>query len=263
MVTQGALILALLVDVMVMAPVQGFQRSPAEHAGTFAGPWEDPAREDGQERTAPEDGQERTAPEDGQERTASEGAPTAREGRVLDVAYFSSAQLSEEVQAAIVAEVERVFAEIGFQVRTHDVDELSGSGGPDPATLLRLVIREQSAKSWGINPAALGAMIGRQVPPTAVYLFASPIRRALGIANKPDGYLSAESVGRAFARVAVHEIVHAYAPDHPHSGWGITGHAQDARSLTQAGLMLDERAARAFAEGWQQIMAARQQIVQR
>jgi hypothetical protein len=139
MVTQGALILALLVDVMVMAPGQGFQRSPAEHAGTFAGPWEDPAREDGEERTAPEDGQERTA---------SEEAPTAPEDRVLDVAYFSSAQLSEEVQAAMVGEVERVFAEIGFQVRTHDVDELSGSGGPDPATLLRLVIREHLPR-WG------------------------------------------------------------------------------------------------------------------
>jgi len=37
----------------------------------------------------------------------------------------------------------------------------------------------------------------------------------------------------------------------------------DARSLTQAGLVLDERAARGFAEGCQQIMAARQQIAQR
>ena len=245
MLTRGALILALLVDVMVMAPAQGLQRSLVERAGSFAGPWEDPARKDGQKRTAPEE------------------APTAPEDRFLDVAYFSSAQLGEAVQAAMVGEVERIFAEIGFQVRTHDVDELSGPGGPDPAALLRLVIREQSARSWRINPAALGAMIGRQVPPSSVYLFASPIRRALGIATKPDGYLSAESVGWAFARVAVHEIVHAYAPDHPHSGWGITGHAQDARSLTQAGLVLDERAARAFAEGWQRIAAARVHIIQR
>jgi hypothetical protein len=219
MVRGALLLIVVLVDLMALGPAEGLPWTPTElEAGGS------------------------------QRRTDEGGPPAAPEDRVLNVAYFSSAQLSD---------VERIFAEIGFEVRTHDVEELSSPGAPAPETLLRLVILEQGAQRWGINPAALGAMIGRQEPPSAVYLFASPIRRVLGIANKRDGYLSAEAVGRAFGRVAVHEIVHAYAPDHPHSGWGITGHAQDARSLTQAGIVLDERAARAFTEAWQRLMAAR------
>ena len=228
MVRGALLLIVVLVDLMALGPAEGLPWTPTElEAGGS------------------------------QRRTDEGGPPVAPEDRVLNVAYFSSAQLTDEVHAAIAGEVERIFAEIGFEVRTHDVEELSSPGAPAPETLLRLMILEQGAERWGINPAALGAMIGRQEPPSAVYLFASPIRRVLGIANRPDGYLSAEAVGRAFGRVAVHEIVHAYAPDHPHSGWGITGHAQDARSLTQAGIVLDDRAARAFTEAWQRLMTAR------
>jgi len=46
-------------------------------------------------------------------------------------------------------------------------------------SLLRLVILEQGAQRWGINPAALGATIGRQKPPNAVYLFAAAWRRIM------------------------------------------------------------------------------------
>ena len=55
------------------------------------------------------------------------------------------------------------------------------------------------------------------------------------------------------ASVMAHEVVHALAPDHKHSGWGILGHAQDERSLLQPQLSIHESAGEALRAGLAEI----------
>lgn len=162
---------------------------------------------------------------------------------------ISMVPLTERVRQTMTREVTRIFEAAGVPVRFLTLDEA------DTATsrckfLVRVLIRDAEPLSWNLPGETMGVTIDPQAPPGSIYLFHPAIVRNLGISDPRSGATSDERLGRALAYITVHELVHAFAPDHPHTGWGIMGYIQDAASLTQAGRTLDRSAARALRQGW-------------
>lgn len=168
----------------------------------------------------------------------------------LPLAYFGPPELGDGVGEAMEAEVARILEAAGVPVELFSEEALDRGQRPSCGFLVRVVIRDHSPVSWGLPDGAMGVTMGRQMPPTNVYVFRQVVLQTLGVANDRAGYLSDAELGRAFGQVIVHELVHGFAPDHKHSGWGIMGHAQDATSLTQANRELKGRTVEALQDAW-------------
>ena len=191
----------------------------------------------------------------------ADDAAAVEEVAGMPLAYFDQAYMNPARDAAMRAEVVRILETAGVPVDDMTEAALSGGRRSVYGFLLRIVIRDASPIAWDLPDHAMGVTIGRQMPPSNVYLFYPSIVRVLGIEGGRRKSLTDEEIGRALGRVVVHELVHAFAPDHEHGGWGIMGHAQDRHSLTVAGATLDEESAGALMQGWnraQQVGAERE-----
>lgn len=192
-----------------------------------------------------------TAAAQEQDKVDSDADATQRAvvGAGILLAYFDQSELAEARAVAMRAEVARILAEAGIPLQ--DTSEAMRDDGSASTSgyLMRVVIFDISPLRWNLPDHTMGVTMGRQMPPANVYLFYPSILRQLGIANERNPSLTEDEVGRALGRVVVHELVHAFAPDHKHGSQGITGHAQDRLSLTVAGIVLDDESAAALAEG--------------
>jgi hypothetical protein len=120
--------------------------------------------------------------------------------------------------------------------------------------VLQVMVMAKAPSGWDLPPHALGVYFnGQTYPPQAVYAFKPSIYKELELDTRGENYLRPEEIGRAFGRVVAHEVVHALAPDHKHSGWGILGHAQDERSLLQPQLSIHQSAGDALRAGLTEI----------
>lgn len=172
----------------------------------------------------------------------------------LRLAYFDGSGMSPEVRRAMQEEVERVFGEVGLHVESLGPEDMAEALAMPGTFVLQVMVMAQTPKGWNLPPHALGVYFnGKTYPPQAVYAFQPSIHKELGLDARGEDYLRPEEVGRAFGRVVAHEVVHALAPEHKHSGWGILGHAQDERSLLQPQLSIHESAGAALRAGLAEI----------
>ncbi len=172
----------------------------------------------------------------------------------LRLAYFDGSGMSPEVRQAMQEEVERVFDEVGVRVESLGPENMAEAMAVPGTFVLQVMVMAQAPSGWNLPPHALGVYFnGATYPPRAVYTFQPSIYKELDLDTRGESYLWPEEVGRAFGRVVAHEVVHALAPDHKHSGWGILGHAQDERSLLQPQLSIHESAGEALRAGLAQI----------
>lgn len=172
----------------------------------------------------------------------------------LRLVYFDGAKLPLEVRRAMEEEVERVYGEVGVRVESSGHEEMAEATAVPGAFVLQVVLMASAPSGWDLPPNALGVYFnGRTYPPQAVYVFEPALYKELGLDEQGEGDLRPEDVGRAFGRVVAHEVAHALAPDHKHSGWGILGHAQDERSLVQPQLSIHESAGEALRAGLAEI----------
>lgn len=168
----------------------------------------------------------------------------------LRLAYFDGTGMSPEVRRAMEQEVERVYGEVGVRVVSLSPETMGEALAVPGTFVLRVVIMAKAPSAWDLPAHAMGVYFnGQTYPPQAVYAFQPAIYKELGLDTRGEGYLRPEEIGRAFGRIVAHEVVHALAPDHKHSGWGILGHAQDERSLTQPQLSISDDAGAALREG--------------
>lgn len=180
--------------------------------------------------------------------STDDGVPTLR------LAYFDNAELDPEVSRAMQEEVERVFADVGIHVESLGYEDLAAARAVPRTFVLQVMVMARAPSGWDLPPHALGVYFnGRTYPPQSAYVFEPAIYRELGLDEEGEGNLRALDVGRAFGRVVAHEVVHALAPDHKHSGWGILGHVQDKRSLVQPELRIHESAGEAVRAGLAEI----------
>ena len=172
----------------------------------------------------------------------------------LRLAYFDGSGMSPEVRQAMQEEVERVFGEVGVRVESLGPENMAEAMSVPGTFVLQVMVMAKAPSGWDLPPHALGVYFnGSTYPPQAVYAFQPSIYKELELDTRGESYLRPEETGRAFGRVVAHEVVHALAPDHRHSGWGILGHAQDERSLLQPQLSIHESAGEALRAGLAEI----------
>jgi len=172
----------------------------------------------------------------------------------LRLAYFDGSGMSPEIRQAMQEEVERVLGEVGVRVESLGPENMAEALAVPGTFVLQVIVMAKAPWGWDLPPHALGVYFnGKTYPPQAVYAFQPSIYKELGLETRGEDYLRPEEVGRAFGRVVAHEVVHALAPDHKHSGWGILGHAQDERSLLQPQLSIHESAGEALRAGLAEI----------
>ncbi len=185
---------------------------------------------------------------------AAEGSPTDRfllqadPAPGIPLAYLDQGQLSDGVRDAMRAEVARILEDAGIAVDEFTREQLDEGRQPVDGVLVSILVWDKHPTYWKLQENTQGVTIPGETVPSVVYVFYPVVLRQLGIETKRSASYTDEKIGRALARVAVHEIVHAFCPDHKHTRWGIMGHIQGAKSLTDTGTTLGRSAARALVE---------------
>lgn len=172
----------------------------------------------------------------------------------LPVAYFIGVELNDTAAIIMRGEVEHIFKDAGIPVREISLPELAAHRKLSCSPLFRVIIRDADPGDWNLPGNVLGVTFAYHQLPGSVHLFYREILRTLGIphAQARDPRYD-EFVGRALARVAVHELVHVLAPDLRHTLSGIMGHQQDTHSLTTKTLPLHPSSSEAAQQGWQRV----------
>lgn len=179
---------------------------------------------------------------------------TAEIGRALDpygtheltlhLAFFDAAGLGAGVEEVLKQEVREIFADASVRVEWLEPASLAGYRR---GYALKVVMLDTEPAAWNLPANAMGTVLGRRFPATAVYLFAPAIRRTLDPANRRP--LLPRYLGRAAGKVLVHEIVHVLAPDLPHARWGLMAPSQHRYTLEANRRRLDPVSTRALRLG--------------
>jgi hypothetical protein len=142
----------------------------------------------------------------------------------------------------VAAELERPLADMGLRMSWSAVAPDAVSGPTDVRIVLLATERSQQGR------LVLG--VTDPGPPPVVWLMLGSIRRALGL-DPAASPTSAEvrPLSRAMSRVIVHELVHAVAPQHPHSSAGLMSLRVSRATLLGQGVQLDPPAREALLTG--------------
>lgn len=146
--------------------------------------------------------------------------------------------LSGDALDLLREEAAAAFRRSGAEIRF-----VTSGGGPPivPATLYPEIPR-----NWKVARGALGVAVGDPEGPRSIFLSVGAVGRALGWAGAggrragPKEGPAAIRFGRALGRVLAHELVHAIAPDCPHTGSGLMSARLTRWMLTSAEADFDE-----------------------
>ena len=176
--------------------------------------------------------------------------PAARTPALQLLWFDPSRALPGPATDALAEEERSIFRELGVEVafRVAKPDTTYGDGDvPEvPIILLKddpIVARRPTR--------LLGLIVRNQEPNRAVWAFLDNVRWTLGF-EKDRGLRAAGSeldLGLALGRVVAHEVIHALAPEEPHSKNGLMGHSMNRAFLLGDHAPLEARCGRAFLEG--------------
>jgi hypothetical protein len=124
--------------------------------------------------------------------------------------------------------------EFAFEPMAADVDSLLGKVGVDVAwtragpsmsvtadTFRVILLGSEGPRPWGKHPVMGSVMPGPSPPPT-VWIDLPNVLSALGLQKgASQTFFEKRDIGRALARVIVHELVHVVLPARPHSRSGL------------------------------------------
>jgi hypothetical protein len=105
----------------------------------------------------------------------------------------------------------------------------------------------------------MGLVMRNQRPTRAVWVFLSSVRWTLGhpAPQSPLNARQAREAALALARVVAHEVVHAIAPEEPHSRGGLMNHSLNRAFLLGPRSPLRGPCARAFLDQLQSLPTPR------
>lgn len=173
------------------------------------------------------------------------GGAAASSGRAdpptLMLTFFDGVGLSAVTRAALRAEVRAAFSTLAGRVRWR-APERPAAGDPASFTVVLLT---QEPSALGLAPQALGGAL-RQ-PSRTVYLFAPPLQRIVRGARRRPAAVDPAALGRAYARVLVHELIHTLAPERGHARNGLMAPGLTRDQLLARRLPIDAETRRAVA----------------
>ena len=106
---------------------------------------------------------------------------------------------------------------------------------------------------WGISASAMGVvLLPKRSQQDSVFMFYPPILRNVGLGRKAGSMLTPRErrdIARAIARVLVHEVVHAIAPNLSHADEGVMHDALLLGALSKQDIVIDDRTKEEFLRG--------------
>jgi len=178
------------------------------------------------------------------------GTLQGAETRTLELVWLVAHSLFPDF-ARIRAEAEPIFRDLGVPVRW----EVGTDPRPSAAGEVRIqvVLMPSEPSGWGVSGNAMGVVLlpdrGRQ---DSVYLFYPPILRNAGLGRRAGAMLrppERRDLSRAIARVVVHEVVHAIAPNLSHADEGVMHDSLLAAALLKNEIEIDRRTREEFLRG--------------
>jgi hypothetical protein len=163
--------------------------------------------------------------------------------------YDPTALLPPGARDSAGQEVRGIFRGLGVEVEfTVAAPETTYGEGPQPEIPVILLgedpVRERRPQR------VMGLVVRNQRPMRAVWAFLEPVRWTLGLAQRgpvrPVAGFEEQDLGLAIGRVVAHEVIHAIAPEEPHSRDGLMNHSLDRAFLLGRRADLDTRCARVF-----------------
>jgi hypothetical protein len=173
--------------------------------------------------------------------------PAAAASPALVLVWFDPDRLLPSASDALGREVAATFRDIGVEVAWKP-------GGPGrscaegPVRELPVILLPSDPQRGNEGAHVMGLVIRDQRPTRAVWVFLSSVRWTLGdpAPERPLNARQEREVALALARVVAHEVVHAIAPDEPHSRGGLMNHSLNRAFLLGPRSQLTGPCARAF-----------------
>lgn len=163
----------------------------------------------------------------------------------LSLTWFDAWGLCQLAVRGATEEVKRILSEAGVEAEWMRIEDALASGRPR----LSILLIDVEPEAWGLAAHSLGAAKGEGGRRDAVLIFTPNVIRAAGHPVERGGCETVRmqaQIGRALARVIVHEIVHAVAPGHPHSEGGLMNPSLSPAALLQSSAEVDPACARTF-----------------
>ena len=117
----------------------------------------------------------------------------------------------------------------------------------------------KAPSAWGVKRRAMGIVVAEPHPRRHVIVFPLRVLRVLNVnqqAGRPPAARYNRPTARAFARVVVHELVHAIVPGHSHSERGLMRGTLNRQVLLRQELPIDPGYHVAIATALQSLHAA-------
>lgn len=176
--------------------------------------------------------------------------PAARPPALQLLLFDPAHALSLAATDALGAEVRTIFrglgVEVAFRVATPDA-----TYGDSPVLEIPIIILRDDPIVARRPRHVMGLVVRHQEPNRAVWAFLSNVSWTLGH-DRERGLPAAAhepALGLALGRVVGHEVIHALAPDEPHSTSGLMSHSMNRDFLLGDRAPLETRCGRAFLAG--------------
>lgn len=173
-------------------------------------------------------------------------APPA--GNTVVLLWFDPLETLPDGFEEVGREVAAVFQGIGVDVQWRRGSPGASFGPDSPPRVPVILLPEDPARDRRAAPA-MGVVLRGEGSPRVVWVFVNNVRSALGrdVLRRPKAEPDeARPLALAVARVMAHEVVHAIAPDEPHSRDGLMRKAMDRSFLLGGKAALDPRLAAVF-----------------
>jgi hypothetical protein len=160
----------------------------------------------------------------------------------LRLAWFDVHDAAPFAYDAGAAEVRRLLGGLGIDVQWRRA--MPGEVSRDGETQVILLAARPSSPR--LSPHTMGAALkDRSI--RAIWVFVPNVAWTLGVPSPPRSLSARQEreLALALGRVVSHELVHSFAPDHPHST-GLMNSVLGREALLREGLKLDGAAERAF-----------------
>jgi len=180
------------------------------------------------------------------------GAATLRgeDLRTLELVWLDAHGLFPDVDR-VRSEADPIFRDLGVTVRWEVATDPRPSGAGEAR--IQIVLMPSEPSGWGLSANAMGVvLLPQRSQQDSAYLFYGPILRNVGLGRKAGAMLNPrerQDVARAIARVLVHEVVHAVAPNLSHADEGVMHEALLIGGLSKQDIEIDDRTKEEFLRG--------------
>jgi hypothetical protein len=170
--------------------------------------------------------------------------------RTLELVWLDSHGLFPDFDR-VRSEADPIFRDLGVAIRWEVGTDPRPSTPDEPR--IQVVLMPSEPSGWGISANAMGVvLLPDREQQDSVYLFYRPILRNVGLGRKAGGMLNPRErrdTARAIARVLVHEVVHAVAPNLSHADKGVMHDALLIGALSNHEIEIDDRTKDEFLRG--------------